>query len=77
MPTWSCITEVANGTAMIVWIPDDDAPDDHDAMDTPRYTRVNGVPILIGVTPFQRLKWHLKLARKWGNIMTPPTPDLA
>lgn len=76
MPTWTHITDTPNGQASIVAIPDDDAPDDLDAPDTPRRPLVSGVPVLVGLTPLQRARWHIKLARRWHAVMADPTPDV-
>lgn len=68
LPTWTHITDTPNGLASIVSIPDEDAPDDIDAPDTPRRPLVNGVAVLVGLTAAQRIKWRIKLARRWQSI---------
>lgn len=77
LPTWRCIVADEVGRWMIVDVPPEDAPDDVDAPDTPRRPRLSGLPVVVGLTVAQRVKWHLKLARRWGGIIDPPKPDLA
>ena len=76
LPTWSCITENANGTAMIVWVPNVDAPDDVDAIGTARYPIINGVPVLIGLTLAQRLRWRQRLSARWQAIVDTSQADV-
>lgn len=68
LPTWSMISEVAGGAAMIVWIHPDDEPDDHDPIGSARYPILNGVPVLIGLTPTQRQRWRSRIAARWQTI---------
>lgn len=74
MPTHRVIdVDYVNGRA-IVDVPSEDAPDDVDAAGTPRWLLMNGVPVLIGLTPLQRLAWRQKLRQRWAAIGLLPDP---
>lgn len=75
LPTWECIGETPDGQAMIVNVPSDDHPDDVDPPGTARRPIINGLPVLIGLTPAQRLKWREKLARRWQGIVNVANVD--
>lgn len=67
-PTYKMVTEInANGFA-ILKVPDGDAADDHDAAGTPLYPILNGVPVLIGLRPLQKIAYLAKLRRRYDRI---------
>ena len=56
-----------NGRA-IVQVPTNDAPDQTDPPGTAAYPILNGKPVLVGLSPAQRLAWRVKLVRRWGVL---------
>lgn len=67
-PNYRMVTERDALGRCIIQIPDRDAPPETDAIGTPLYPILNGIPVLIGLRPAQKLAFLVRLRRLFDRI---------